>query len=687
MNRWFHPFAPLLIAALPHVVQAQTGPFDPEAWPPTVDVNKVVHFVVTDGSLTSPGGSWTEGLQILTGGDQVTQDTDIGGHTGKKATGNYLNIADPEYAAWADSETIDILVQVYGNEAVLSTAQAPRNFVFLIGTLPVASNASFPNGGQIPVEGKNSRWNWVLFRIPNGSRPYDGARFIGTIADNAQGATAAGGINGGTIRFEGVPNLIVRAVAFGEEGAFGTPEDINKFLAPETCDPEPDTNLAGIDVNASTADHIQVINNGDQTVVFQDGVGPANDKRRAVRPEVTYLNFGITDNYLGKPCNDPRAVKVCVDFYDDPAFAGLDVRFGPEAYATDAQTGIGIYDPAKRQVLAGTGAWIRRSWTIAAVSLRGVNAGTLTAGPRFASENGQVFVSRYQIAVLRTGDHPLAGQDPLANCYEDPNVCTDAYGNYAELDLGKDVRNGLDVGTSGGDQNMIVEEAGPASDRRQAVRPAQDDGAAGFAHQYLNFAITDQALGPNSQPPAHLAICITYYDDPDLAGTRIKPEVYWSERNGTETFGFTPDSYFVTLEGTDQWRTAYWEIADVKFNGVNQGPQAAARFSTQDAGEVQAKIAVTRVRYAVIRPCGPTAGVNLLADCKPVTDVTLGIARDGSNVKLSWPATAEGFQIQATADLGNPQWGVINAAVEVVNGQNVATLPVGTGTQFFRLMK
>ena len=51
----------------------------------------------------------------------------------------------------------------------------------------------------------------------------------------------------------------------------------------------------------------------------------AGDKRRAVRPNGVFLNFGITDNYLGQPCNDPRAVKVCLDFYDDPAFAGLDV--------------------------------------------------------------------------------------------------------------------------------------------------------------------------------------------------------------------------------------------------------------------------------------------------------------------------------------------------------------------------
>src|SRR4029079_13062719 len=129
----------------------------------------------------------------------------------------------------------------------------------------------------------------------------------------------------------------------------------------------------------------------------------------------------------------------------------------------------------------------------------------------------------------------------------------------------------------------------------------REDGTPGFAHQYLNFAITDQALGPNTQDPARPAICLTYYDDPALAGARFKPEVYITEQYGNQNFGFTPDTDYVSLEGTDQWRTAYWELTGVKFNGVNQAPQAAARFVLSD------KIHVTRVRYGVIRPCGPKA--------------------------------------------------------------------------------
>ncbi|MBI4324569.1 MAG: hypothetical protein HY674_04825 [Chloroflexi bacterium] len=677
MKTWFPAFAFVFSLSLNAVLLAQTGPYDTGDWPTTKDPAKTVHYVVTDGGLTAPGAMWTEGLGILTGGDQVTEDITIGGRTGKKITGNNLNIADPEFTAWAESEFIDILVQVYGNEAVLNAQGQPRNFNFLTGTLP---ELAAPVGGQIPIAGKNNRWNWVLFRIPNGLRASDGTRLVGSIPANAQGGFQNGGVNGGTIRFQDVTGLIVRVVAFGQEGAFGTPEDINKFLPPEACDPEPNTNLAGIDVSTGVSDHVQVLNDGDQTVTFQDGVGPTADKRRAVQPNGVFLNFGITDNYLGRTCNDPRAVKVCVDFYDDPAFAGANVRFGPEAYATDDKGGIGFYAATRRHVMQGTGKWIRRSWTVPGVSLKGVNAGALTAGPRFASENGQVFVSRYQIAVLRVGDHPLAGQDPLVDCYADPNICTDAYGNYAELDLSKDLKDGLDVGRSGDDQEMIVAEAGPADDRRQAVRPARNDGSPGFQHQYLNLALLNEALGPNSQPPARLAICVTYYDDPNLAGAQFKPEVYVTERNGVETFGFTPGSFFVTLEGTDQWRTAYWEIPDMKFNGVNQGPQAAARFVVLD------KVFFTRVRYAVIRPCGPLAGVNLLESCKPVTDVTLSIAMAGNNVQLIWRAAAEGFVLQETASLLAPQWTAVTTTPEVQNENLVVTLPIA-GTKFYRLAK
>lgn len=154
----------------------------------------------------------------------------------------------------------------------------------------------------------------------------------------------------------------------------------------------------------------------------------------------------------------------------------------------------------------------------------------------------------------------------------------------------------------------------------------------------MNFAITGEALGPSSQPPAQIAIVATYYDDPELVGKTIRPEVYATERNGSGTLGFTPDSFAVPLEGTGTWKDAYWEITNVKFDGVDVGPQAAARFV------LNGKIFVTRLRYAVIRPCGANAGKNLLEAFKPRTDVNLAVGRTSDGrVRLSWPADADGF--------------------------------------------
>lgn len=661
------------------MARAQQGPFPVDAWPPTVNQTVNVQYVSVGDKLAAPNDKWLPNLSILTGGDQLTDDIEIGGFPGKKVTGNYLNVADLNegYTQWADQDTIDVLMQVYGDAAVLNSAGQPRNFNFLLGTLP---ELTAPVGGQIPVEAKNAKWNWVLFRVPNGTRPSDGSRYVGSIPANAQGATVNAGVNGGTIRLEGVPNLIVRAIAWGPLGAFGEPESVNLFSAPESCDPEPNTNHAWADIAANTSSHIQVLNNGDQPSVIETGVGPVGDRRRAVRATGTYLNFAITDNYFGKPCNDPRTVKVCVEYYDDPAAKDV-VSFGPEALATDAVNGIGFYPESGRQTLKGSGKWERRSWVVPSVNLRGVNTAPLTGGPRFIFTGGSVAISRVDIAILRVGTHPLAGQDPLADCFSDPNICLGIYGDFAEMDLAKGIFDGLTPGNSGGDQEMIQEEAGPANDRRLAIRPAMEDGSPAFRHIYLNFGITDEKLGPNSQPNARLAICATYYDDPALVGTNFRPEVYQSERNGTVTLAFTGGNSAVVLEGSGTWRDAYFELPDVKFNGVNQGPQAAARFA------LTGKIPITRLRYAVIRPCGPNKDKNLLEACKPVTSPTLRAERlAGGRVRLAWPAAATGFGLESTAILGGV-WQPVVAAPSVDGTSLVIEVSADGAGRFYRLVK
>ena len=210
-----------------------------------------------------------------------------------------------------------------------------------------------------------------------------------------------------------------------------------------------------------------------------------------------------------------------------------------------------------------------------------------------------------------------------------------------------------------------------------AIRPAHNDGTPGSLHQYLNLAIVGQALGPSTQPNAHLAICMTYYDDPALTGQSFRPEVYMTDRNGVNTFAFTPPNIAVPLQGTDQWRDAYFELPDVKFNGVNQGPQAAARFVASG------KIFFSRVRYAVIRPCGPLAGQNALEEC---SRVPLLIQSDGINVRLSWISTLADWTVQSTTSLSSPDWQPV-AGTPQVNGIERSLLVPLTDQAFFRLIR
>lgn len=660
---------------------AQEGPFPPENWPDTADAAKEIHYIVTDPDATFEplGNQWFEGdLTVLNGGDQATRAVTIGGFSGTRTQGNYLNIADAFYFDWDDDPVIDILIQFYGDGSVLAADGSPRNFNFLTGTLPggPGGNLNDVNGGSLPIEANNGKWNWALFRIENGERP-DGGSFVGPPAENAQGNISAGGVNGGTIRFQNVAGLTVRVVAFGEEGAFGEPEQINQFLGKEFCEPPPETNHAWIDIANETSHHLELLDNGDQNVTIANDIGPANDKRRAVVADGMYMNFGITDEYLGKGCNDPLVMKVCIEYYDDPDRVGS--IFGPEAYATDAQGGIDIYNPGKLWHTEGSGEWRKIAFRVPDVNLSGVNTGAFTGGPRLFFETSGLYISRVDMAVLRTGEHPLAGQDPLTDCFEDPAICTDAYGHFAEYDLHLEVQNGIGPGNSGGDQEMIQEEAGPAEDRRQAVRPAMDDGTAGFPHNYMNFAILNEVFGPTTQPNAHLSICATYYDDPELIGATFRPEVFQTDVGGLTTLGFTPGDRVTTIEGSGEWKEAYFEIPQIKFTGVNQGLQAAARFV------FTGKIFFTKIQYGVIRPCGPLKGINPLEECKPAESPTLSIGwTESGEILLQWPSGSTAFQLESTADISSNTWTPMPSDPAIADGIASVSIPASE-TTFFRL--
>jgi len=639
-------------------------------WPSTINSNAPVDYAIFDVSATfasTPPG-WNQTVSMAGGGDQMFITSTLDGLAGDQATSSFLNPADANYAQFATVPNVDILLQVFGDDSLYNANGTGKTITFregILGTeLPVSA-------GTVPAGGNNGHWNWMLFSVTNPVSPHventTGLRYIGFQSSTVGPGAQNGGVNGGTLRIEGVAGISIRAAAIGPAGAFGASNVINAvFQAPAPCNPEPPINLAFVDINASVTNHLVVLNNLDQTVTYTNSVGPVGDLRKAVQAAGIYMNFGITSNYLGYPCNTPRPMKVCVEFYDDPALAGG--NFGPEMYAVDnlghtATFGGPLY------TFTGSGQWLRLAFWIPAVNLAGVNTSPLTGGPRLIFNGAAPFIDRIELGVVRSRTNALAGLDPDPSFFMNPFICTTNYAYYAELDLKQGITNGLDVGSSGGDQQMVLELAGPADDMRLSLSPAN-------GNNNLQFQILNQVFGPTYQDNEHVAIALTYYDDPTKVGATLKPQVYRSFVNGLSTISFpaAPYNTSVTLQGTGRWRDAFFELANANFEGVNQGPQSLVRYQTGravPADPTSGNVHVSRVRYNVIRPCGPNQGINMFQFMR--------IRSAAPSVSVSWFG-------QATLQSSLSVTGSWSDLLSLTNYQtNSYVPPTPASSQYFRL--
>src|SRR5215831_12471085 len=85
----------LALTVIPSV-RAQTGPFSPTNWPPTINANATVDYVIIDpnAAFTTPAG-WNANLSVANGGDQAYVGITLSGLFGDQTTSDHFNIADP----------------------------------------------------------------------------------------------------------------------------------------------------------------------------------------------------------------------------------------------------------------------------------------------------------------------------------------------------------------------------------------------------------------------------------------------------------------------------------------------------------------------------------------------------------------------------------------------------------------
>jgi hypothetical protein len=648
-------------------LNAQTGPFSETNWPASIDTNSVVDYFIIDpdNNFTTPA-SWNNVLSWDNCCDQTYTTITLAGLFGDQATSGNINIADPNYTMFANTPIIDILIQVYGN-SVLYNGTNGDSVGVLEGELNFLTTAS---AGNVPPGADNGQWNWMLFEITNSIDPATSNRYVGDTSYPEQVNGQYGGVNGGTLRIQGIgAGMTIRAVAFGPQGAFGTTNQVNVFAAGVVCAPEPAVNLTYVDFNQNLTNNLAVINDISlgETYSTQSGVGPSGDLRTAIQSTSGLMNFAIQSNYLGEPCNTPRTMELGIEFYDDPALAGS--SFGPSQFATDSEGDLTSYGGAP-YIMTGTGLWLKVAFYIPAVDLEGVDTAPLTGGPTLAISGTPPFMDRVELGVIRAGTNVLAGLTPAPDYFMNPLICLTNYGYYAEWAPYLGITNNLDSGApGGGDQNMVLTNAGPPDDLRLSEAPAPGSG-----NNNLQFPLLNQVFGPSLQDNADVIIEMTYYDDPALVGATIYPQVYQSWVGGVSaiTFPQPPYNNRAVLQGTGTWKDAYFELPNVNFNGVNEGPQSLVRFETGSVPGTNAAavVYVSRVRYDVIRPCGPFEGIDMLQ--------SLGITSSTTNVNVNWRGTAT---LQAASNVLGP---FTNAATVLNNLTNNYT-PTATGAQFFRL--
>jgi hypothetical protein len=80
---------------------------------------------------------------------------------------------------------------------------------------------------------------------------------------------------------------------------------------------------------------------------------------------------------------------------------------------------------------------------------------------------------------------------------------------------------------------------------------------------------------------------------------------------------------------------------------------------------------------------GPSGtGLPVAAPASTITQVPITFVRSGGSITLSWPVGASGWALQSAASLSSPSWQPVSGVVS-----NSVTVPMGSGSQFFRLVQ
>lgn len=358
----------------------------------------------------------TDGLDLFreTGGDQETIEVAAVGPAGDQraavrpaldqGTGGaediYVNweILDERFGPSSQpSLRMKIVCEYYDDPALAGATFGPQAYASTAGDI-----AFVPEADRVTLEG-SGQWREAVWYVPD-------VKLNGVNVPTQAGP-----------RFVFSDAVHISRMRLGVIRTSGIYEGVDPIPDAYPFDPDPYGIYAELDLNAGLVDNLDMGGGGGDSEYFiEDGIGPANDQRRAVRPALgegsppfdRYMNFAILNEVFG-PSSQPNArIKIAVEYYDDPALAGA--VFGPEVYQSDqfGTLGFQFYPESSRQTLEGTGEWLTAAWEISDMNFTGVNVGPQGAARFWFSDEAAVYISRVRYGVIR----PVginAGVDPL----------------------------------------------------------------------------------------------------------------------------------------------------------------------------------------------------------------------------------------------------------------------------------
>jgi uncharacterized delta-60 repeat protein/uncharacterized repeat protein (TIGR01451 family) len=196
-----------------------------------------------------------------------------------------------------------------------------------------------------------------------------------------------------------------------------------------------------------------------------------------------------------------------------------------------------------------------------------------------------------------------------------------------------------------------------------------------------------------SSPTADLAIGLLDSPDPLSLGGYLTYTLMVSNLGPATATGvivvdtLPPAVNFISASPADSYTVAGGVVTFTNLGNLGSGAQTSVTITAQPtaAGTI---IDTASCRSGVIDPlkANNSASVKTIVQ-GTLLPVSLTVSRAGTNVTLAWPTDVGNYNLETTTDLMPPAvWTPItNPPPAVVGGQNTVTIPIGSGSEFFRL--